>query len=133
MAHVPLPVIEGRVPRLRWAVIVLYSVLLIVMAVLPSRIVATAAGLPDWISHALAYGLHAGLVYWGLVPMVGWRGALTGAFLGAVAFGAATEVMQLFHPDRSLEFKDLAADAVGALLVCLAIVGVGTGCQRGAQ
>lgn len=125
--------IDDRVLRLRWVVIIAYSLLLIVMAVLPSRIVATAADVPDWISHALAYGIQSGLIYWGLVPIIGWRWALVGAFLGAVAFGAATEALQLFRPGRTLELKDLVADAAGALIVCLAIIGIGRGLHRGTE
>jgi len=133
MAHVSVSVIEARVLRVRWAVIIAYSLLLIVVAVVPSRIVASAANVPDWISHALAYGLQSGLIYWGLLPIIGWRRALIGAFLGAVAFGAATETMQLFRPGRSLELKDLAADAAGAFVVCLTIIGIGRGFNRGAR
>ncbi len=128
-----LSVIVDRRLRIRWVVIIAYSILLIVMAVLPSRVVATVADIPDWISHALAYGLQSGLIYWGLVPITGWRWALVGAFLGTVAFGAATEIMQLLHPGRSLEFKDLVADAAGALIMCLVIVGVGRGLHRGIE
>lgn len=133
MAHVPLSVIQDRMLRTRWVVIIAYSLLLIVMAVLPSRVVASAADIPDWISHALAYGIQSGLIYWGLVPIIGWRWALVGAFLGTVAFGAATEAMQLLRPGRSLEFKDLVADAAGALTVCLAIIGISRGFHRGEE
>lgn len=125
--------IEGRELRVRWAIIIAYSVLLIVAAVLPSRIVATAASVPDWVSHALAYGIQAGLIHWGLVPITGWRRALVGAFLGTVAFGALTEAMQLLRPGRSLELKDLVADAAGALIVCLTIIGIGREFHRGAE
>ena len=114
--------IAARSLRFRWVVIAAYSVLLIIVALLPARLAAHGPDFPDWISHAVAYGLQSGLIYWGLIPVFGWRGAMTGAILGTIVFGAATEVLQFLRPGRSVEFKDLAADAGGAVIVCLAII-----------
>ena len=48
--------------------------------------------------------------------------AATLAFLLTVAYGASDEIHQFFTPNRTPDFADLAADAVGASLSFLACI-----------
>ena len=148
MAHVPLPVIEGEgVPSnevdhgpvddrhtpsqssntdpstsLRWLVNLVYAVILVILALVPS--IADVAGLniPDWFAHALA-----------LLPGLGRRGSLVGGLLGATLFGIGTEGLQLLHPARSVEMKDLAANTVVALVACGILAGASRFGSRGGE
>ena len=152
MAHVPIPVIEGQASAsnadnkaitddramtsarvanpnpsrtLRWATNFLYAVLLVIMALIPSTFQVAELSVPDWLAHALAYGFQAGLLFWAVVPSLGPRRGLAGAFLGATAFGVATEGLQLLQPARTVELKDLLANTVGAMVACGIIVFTG--------
>lgn len=109
---------------LRWAVNGGYALLLIIMAVLPSTSRVAELSVPDWLAHSAAYGVQAALLYWASLPSLGQTRALAAGVIGAAAFGVATEGVQLFHPGRDVEFKDVAANCVGALLVCGVIAGV---------
>lgn len=101
----------------RWAANVGYAILLIVMALIPQTTAAAVSMVPDWFAHALAYGIQTGLLFWALAPSVGVRSALVGGLFGAVSFGAVTEVLQFLQPGRVVEFRDVVANSVGALVV----------------
>jgi VanZ family protein len=105
----------------RWAVNAGYAILLVVMAVIPQTTVAAVSMVPDWFAHASAYGIQTGLLFWALAPLVGVRSALVGGLLGAVSFGAVTEVLQVLQPGRAVEFRDVVANSVGAMVVCVII------------
>ncbi len=76
---------------------------------------------PDWLAHATAYGIQTGLLFWALTPLVGVRSGLVGGLFGAVSFGAVTEALQFLQPGRTVEFRDVVANSVGALVVCAVI------------
>ncbi len=102
----------------RWAANAGYAIILVVIAVIPQTTAAAVSMVPDWFAHALAYGSQAGLLFWAMAPLVGVRSALVGGLFGAVSFGAATEVLQFLQPGRVVEFRDVVANSVGALVVC---------------
>lgn len=106
---------------LRWAINVGYAILLIVMAVMPQTSSVAVSVVPDWLAHATAYGIQAGLLFWALSPIFGGAGALAAGILGAGLFGAATEVLQFLQPERTVEFRDVVANGVGAIVVGLSI------------
>jgi len=95
------------------------------MAVLPSTSRVAVLSAPDWFAHATAYGVQAALLYWAALPSLGHRRSLAVGLFGAMAFGAVTETLQLLQPSRFVEVKDLAANTIGALLVCGVIGGGG--------
>jgi VanZ family protein len=150
MAHVPVPVIDNegassitddngrgrnehipsafphqKRPRImfRWAANGGYAIFLVIIAVLPSTSVAPSFWVPDWFAHAVAYGIQAALLYWATLPSLGHRRSLVAGVVGAGSFGVVTESLQFFQPERAVELKDLAANIVGALLVCCVIAG----------
>jgi VanZ family protein len=94
---------------------------LIVMAVMPHPSSAVVSLAPDWLAHASAYGIQAGLLIWALSPVLGGAGALVAGIVGAGLFGAATEALQFLQPERSVEFRDVVANSVGAIVVGLAV------------
>lgn len=115
---------SSRNLRLRWAVNIGYAILLVVLALLPSTVRVAQLAISDWFAHATAYGIQAALVCWASRPSLGRNRALAVGFLGASGFGVLTEGLQLLQPGRSVEFKDLVANTIGAFLVCVIIAGV---------
>ena len=106
---------------LRWAINVGYAILLVVMAVMPHINSVAVSLVPDWLAHASAYGIQAGLLFWALSPILGGVGALVAGILGAGLFGAATEALQILQPERTVELRDVIANVVGAIVVGLSI------------
>jgi VanZ family protein len=109
----------------RWAANGGYAILLVIMAVLPSTLTGVGSFFPDWLAHAVAYGIQMTLVYWAAVPSLGHRRSLAVGVVAAGVFGVVTECLQFLQPARTVELKDLAANAVGALIFCGVIAGVG--------
>jgi VanZ family protein len=99
-----------------------YSVLLVILAVIPPSIGDLMWRFPDRLAHALAYGGQAGLLYWAVAEFASRSAAAVSAFAGAFAFGLLTEGLQLFQPARSVEIGDLAANGIGAAAACGLIV-----------
>jgi len=110
---------------LRWTVNLGYAVSLAIMAVVPSTSGISQLSIPDWCAHAAAYGLQAALLFWACRLSFTRGSAMVYGFVGASAFGMATEALQLLQPERSVELKDLAANSAGALLICGVIAGAG--------
>jgi VanZ family protein len=113
----PVAFLSRQTMVFRWATNAGYAILLVIMALLPSTSSIAELAPPDWISHAVAYGIQTALVFWACLPTKGRNRALLLGVVGASAFGIVTEALQLFQPSRSVELKDLAANSVGALLV----------------
>lgn len=121
----PSPTTRARRPRrsVRVVVNLVYAAVLVVLATVPEF----PAGVPsvsDTWAHASAYGLQAVLIYWALVATTSRMWAATGAFVGATAFGIATEALQLLQPARSVDPRDVAANMVGAALACVVAIAV---------
>lgn len=162
MAHVPLPVIDkagassisngdanppsGNQSPLsspkkhrpnivfRWAANAGYAILLVIMAVLPSStLTAVGSSVPDWLGHGVAYGIQMALVYWAARPSLGHGRSLAVGVIAAGVFGLMTEGLQILQPARTVELKDLAANAVGALIFCGVIAGFGWKSSRRAH
>lgn len=118
----------------RWAANAGYAVFLVIMAVLPSSTIsAVGSSVPDWFAHGVAYGIQMALIYWAALPSVGHRGSLLVGVVAAAVFGLLTEGLQYFQPARTVEIKDLAANAVGALVFCGVIAGIGWKSSRRAR
>lgn len=67
----------------------------------------------DKIVHAGLFAVQAMLGAWALDES---RRAAWPALVGAIAFGALTEVQQQLMPSRAMELGDLLADAAGAFI-----------------
>jgi len=114
----------------RWAANGGYAILLVTMAVMPTTLMAVGTSVPDWLAHAVAYGIQMALVYWAALPSLGHRRSLAVGVAAAGAFGLVTECLQFLQPARTVELKDLAANAVGALIFCGVIAGIGSTSAR---
>ena len=69
-------------------------------------------GLSDKVAHALAFGALLAVSFIAFPRMR--RGDLA---IAAVLLGASVEVAQMFTPDRSASFGDLAADSIGVCVI----------------
>lgn len=92
----------------RWALLLL-AVAIIVLALLPAPPRQASLGW-DKLNHVMAFASLA------VCAVFGWRDSRAGrraVLLALLAFGGAIELLQLQVPNRSGEWTDLAADAVG--------------------
>ncbi|MBA4070522.1 MAG: hypothetical protein C0497_01605 [Gemmatimonas sp.] len=102
--------------RRRWSWVVGWALLIEVLMLWPSP--PDVPGLPwkvglDKVAHAALFGVLAVLGAWALEERGrSWWPAL----VGAVAFGALTEVQQQLIPSRAMEMGDILADAAGAVI-----------------
>lgn len=126
----PIPERHRPSIALRWAANGGYAILLVIMALLPSTSTALGFSVPDWLAHAVAYGVQAALVYWAASPSLGHGRSLAAGVAVAAGFGLVTEGLQFFQPVRAVELKDLAANTIGALIFCGVIAVAG---RRGAR
>ena len=98
-----------------------YAGLLVALAVVPS-IPGAGVGVSDTVVHAAVYGVQALMLFLMLNAVLPATKALAAAWIGATGFGLITEALQLFRPERSVEFKDVIANAIGAGLVVVLVV-----------
>ena len=80
-------------------------------------VVVIPFGTPDYMAHALNYGVLSVLLIWALAGGVG--SAMTGPLMAsavvlAVLLGIGDEFHQSFIPGREATVQDVMADAVGA-------------------
>jgi len=80
-------------------------------------VVVIPFGAPDYLAHAINYGVLGVLLVWALAG--GQWPAVTGPLLAsavvlAVVLGIADEFHQSFIPGREATVRDVIADAVGA-------------------
>lgn len=75
--------------------------------------------LPDFVAHGIAYAAHAALMFVLLLPLIGRVKAAILAFAGAVIYGGLVEALQFLQPARTVEARDLLANAVGAGIAAL--------------
>ena len=79
------------------------------------------AAASDFLLHGLATGAQVLLLFWLLSTVVSPTIAVISGGIGAFLFAAIIEVLQILQPTRYFQPSDLAADAIGSVLVCLAI------------
>ena len=92
----------------RWALLLL-AALVAVLALVPAPPQQMDLGW-DKLNHVAAFAAL------GLCAVFGWRGGRVGrlsVLLALLAYGAAIELLQLQVPNRSAEWADLGADAIG--------------------
>lgn len=77
----------------------------------------------DWVAHGVLFALLA-WVWCGPAARAGRVGGVLLAATGAVAYGAAIEVVQMQLGYRSGEWMDLAADAAGVAVGALVAAGI---------
>lgn len=99
-----------------------YALLLIVLALVPRVPSLSGFGASDFLAHVVAYGLQAGLLFWLFEFSLG-SGAAIHAVLGASGFGVLTEMLQILSPVRHFEYRDMAADVLGAVFVVSLLFG----------
>ena len=75
----------------------------------------------DGLVHATATGAQVLLLFWLLTTAISPLVAVISSGLAAFLFGGFVEVLQLFQPARYVQLSDLAANAVGSILVCITI------------
>ena len=100
-----------------------YALLLVVLALAPRLPAVSGLGVSDFMAHATAYGVQAGLLFW-LFELFPSGSAALRAMSGASGFGVLTEILQLLSPIRHFEFVDMAADILGALIVVFLLFGL---------
>jgi VanZ family protein len=103
-----MPDIRTRTRPWRWALLLL-AVLIALLAVLPAPPKQMDLGW-DKLNHLAAFAAL------GLCAVFGWRSsraARLAVLLALLAFGGAIELVQLQVPNRSGEWGDLGADAIG--------------------
>ena len=107
-------------PRGRLIVNLAYAAALLTLGLVP---VVPGQGLvgSDVLVHGLASGTQALMLFWLLTTMISPTMAVISSGLGAFLFGSMVEVLQIFQPARYFQPSDLAATAVGSILVCAAI------------
>jgi len=79
------------------------------------------AGVSDSLLHGLASGAQTLILFWLLSTVVSPTIAVISSGIGAFLFGALVEILQIFQPTRYFQPSDLAADAIGSVLMCMAI------------
>ncbi len=92
----------------RW-LLALTMVAVLVLSLLPQNVPMPSTGW-DKSNHLLAFATLGGLGCWS------WPGRLRFVLPALLAYGGLIEVLQSFTPDRSAEFEDLLADALGLLI-----------------
>lgn len=102
--------------RGRWTWVVGWAVLIEVLLLWPSppevpRLLRSLGF--DKIVHAVLFAVQAMLGAWALAER---RRSAWPALVGAIAFGALTEVQQQLMPSRAMELGDFLADAAGAVV-----------------
>jgi len=104
-----MPDERTRIRPWRWALLLL-AALITVLALVPAPPRQMDLGW-DKLNHVFAFAALA------VCAVFGWRGGSRAArlavLLGLLAFGGAIELVQLQVPNRSGEWSDLGADAIG--------------------
>ena len=104
-----MPQAEARTRPWRWALLLLAG-MITVLALMPAPPQQANLGW-DKLNHLAAFAALA------LCAVFGWRSSPASrrivVLLGLLAFGGAIELVQLQVPNRSGEWSDLGADALG--------------------
>lgn len=99
---------KSRTRPWRWALLLL-AALITVLALVPAPPREIDLGW-DKLNHVFAFAVLA------VCAVFGWRSsraARLAVLLALLAFGGAIELLQLQVPNRSAEWSDLGADAIG--------------------
>jgi len=107
-------------PRGRLVLNLAYAAILLVLGLIP-RVPGLGTAVPDALAHATAAGTQALMLFWLLVTASSPPVAVISSGFAAFVFGGVIEVLQLLQPARYFQAADLAANAVGATLVCIMI------------
>jgi VanZ family protein len=94
---------------------VVYAVVLLTLGLIPD-VPQVLPGFTDVVAHAVAYSVQALLLFVLLLPSAGRERAALLSAAGAIAFGGLVEALQLVQPARSVEFRDLVANTLGAAI-----------------
>jgi VanZ family protein len=112
--------VQYQLPLIIWAVIIFWLSSLSSLPHIETPIIAE-----DKLAHLSVYFLfcwfsHRAL-FFQISSTVLKRWALVGAFLLTCLYGYFDEVHQLFVPNRSYDYYDMLADAIGAILYVILI------------
>ena len=95
------------IPLLAWRLAFGFCVLaVLVLALMPTDVPMPSTGW-DKSNHLLAFSVMA------LLGRRAYPGRTMALFAGLLAYGALIEVLQFFTPNRSADWQDIVADAVG--------------------
>ena len=98
------------IPLLAWRLAFGLCVLaVLLLALMPTDVPMPSTGW-DKSNHLLAFSVMA------LLGRRAYPGRTMALFAGLLAYGALIEVLQFFTPNRSADWQDLVADAVGLAL-----------------
>ena len=98
------------IPLLAWRLAFGFCVLaVLVLALMPTDVPMPSMGW-DKSNHLLAFSVMA------LLGRRAYPGRTMALLAGLLAYGALIEVLQSFTPNRSADWQDLVADAVGLAL-----------------
>jgi len=115
MADVPVPLMAKKLRRFVIVANLVYAAVLLCLGVIPD-VPEVAVDIPDFAAHSLAYAAHTVLLYALLLPSFGRGNAAIIAFTGAVLYGGIVEALQFLQPVRTVEMRDLLANAIGAVV-----------------
>jgi len=110
--------------RLLIAANLAFATLLLVLGVVPD-IPEIGADIPDVAAHGIAYAAQTVLLFAMLLPSTGRCSAAILAALAAIAYGGLVEGLQSFQPARTVEIRDLGANALGAVVAATLLYLVG--------
>lgn len=79
---------------------------------------------PDYIMHSLAFGGFSVLLTLFLSHQIPWPGSVPYSIFLTFLFALSDEAHQFFVPFRSPDWRDILADAVGALAAQAVLTGV---------
>jgi VanZ family protein len=97
-----------------------YAAVLLSLGVVPDAPEIVKA-MPDFVAHGLASAVHTVLLFALLLPLVGNCRAAILAVAGAAVYGGLVEMLQFFQPARTVEIRDLGANAIGAVVAAMVL------------
>ena len=112
--------------RSYWGPVILFAVFIFALSSVPRPPILGDWEINDKYKHALLFGAFAATL-WRALSQTRFSGTALLAPLTVLftsLYGATDEFHQLFVPGRSSDWRDWAADTVGAILICAALAWV---------
>lgn len=102
------------------------AVILVLIAILMPGKDVPSVGIPniDKVVHFGMFGTITFCYYFESYYATSKIAPFIGVFLGVVAFAGLTEIMQIFVPGRSCDYRDLIADALGIVAASVVAQGI---------
>lgn len=97
------------------------SVILVLIAILMPGDDVPSVGIPhlDKVVHCGMFGFVTVCFYWDYYMEYKKAPHLVFTLVSIALFAGLTEILQLYAPDRSCDYRDLIADAIGIILATI--------------